>query len=73
MKTKTTNHNKMHKKRYLQRHGATCPFCDSEDIQPLLGPEHLDGKVIQAYECCRKACGKKWTNIYTLSDVKEIK
>lgn len=56
------------KKEYIEGKGRFCPFCKCETLEGD-AIEIDDGLALQLITC--NDCGKQWTDIYTLSDVKE--
>jgi len=60
---------KAQKRKYLEKCGNLCPYCNSEGLE-VLGLPRADGKhMTQDIQCF--GCGKIWTDIYTLSDIEE--
>lgn len=56
------------KKDYVDDLGIHCPYCDSDDIWG----DDWDfgtGEFWQTIKC--RECGKKWTDVYTLSAIEE--
>jgi hypothetical protein len=55
------------KKKYIERGGNRCPFCDSDDIEGTRGVQTDSGCAWQDIRCC--ACNAEWQDIYTLTDI----
>ena len=51
---------------YIKRNGANCLYCESHEL--TTGPCGQDDFGIAQEVSCGD-CGKKWTDIYTLTDV----
>ncbi len=50
-------------KKYLERRGLVCPFCDSWDIEG--GSMDFEaGEIVQRISC--HECNEQWTDIYKL-------
>lgn len=62
--------NALDKERYIQHGGVSCPFCGSEDIEGGF-VETSEGYAFQPITCKEEGCGKKWKDIYILSDLEE--
>lgn len=67
------------KAEYIRNNGMLCPFCGSEEIYTPSGgllavggdaPEEDDQKQLGKMTACDD-CGKKWEEIYTLTDLSE--
>ena len=59
---------KKQKKEYIDRHGNTCPYCQSYNIDTVVELFHTDeGTATQEVECYD--CGKLWEEKYTLTDI----
>jgi len=58
------------KEKYIETGGVRCLHCRSEYIETW-GNFYLSGgfEVSQRVVC--NSCGKKWTDVYTLTDVEE--
>lgn len=56
------------KKDYVADMGIYCPYCESDDIW---GDdwEYGTGQVWEVMRC--RTCGKKWTDVYTLTLIEE--
>lgn len=56
-------------KKYLDRRGVECPFCESSDIE---GQEiNIDGGGAWQEVSCN-TCGKSWNDLYELTGIEEI-
>jgi len=50
-------------RRYLEKYGLVCPFCDSQDIEG--GSLDFEaGEIAQKISCHN--CGEMWTDVYKL-------
>ena len=58
---------KKQKKDYF-KHPFNCPYCGSDDIRGDAAEMGMD--AYQIIKC--DACGKKWADCYTLTDIEEI-
>jgi len=56
------------KKQYMDCNGQHCPWCDSIDIN-MKDTYFDDAGAYGDCEC--ENCGKKWRDIYTLTDMVE--
>jgi hypothetical protein len=59
-----------YKKKYLEKSGSLCPFCESKDITS--GPVQTDGPVGWADVEC-EGCGASWQDVWSLIDITEAK
>lgn len=53
---------------YIKHKGAVCPFCQTLSTEELEAPLWKNGKVQRDMHCGE--CGRVWTEVYTLTDVK---
>ena len=60
----------VYKKKYLEKSGSLCPFCESKDITS--GPVQTDGPVGWADVEC-EGCGSSWQDVWSLIDITEAK
>lgn len=60
--------NDQQKQTYIEDGGVFCPFCGNGNIQVFDTNEHA-GKLYRYVTC--HACGKEWTETFTLTDVTE--
>lgn len=58
----------MNKEKYLKNPNE-CPFCGSNKIN---GTGSIEGDNFSEYDCECQDCKKKWTEFYSLVDIKEI-
>lgn len=68
MKTLTKEQSRELRRIFLDGHGLSCPFCDSDDLETLSTDWNYD--LYEAYVHCLD-CDEHWTEVYilTLSDV----
>jgi hypothetical protein len=58
------------REKYLKERGSTCPYCGSQDIDA--GKLEADGDYAWCITTCN-TCHKSWEDIFTLTDVNELK
>lgn len=61
------------KREYLERKGEGCLYCDAITSRNKQGDLPLPGDdvVVQLVTC--KKCGRQWRDVYTITDVEELK
>lgn len=52
---------------YLQTGGKKCPYCKSKKIEATVKVVRESPFINQNVSCLK--CGKKWLDVYTLTDV----
>ncbi|WP_419833709.1 hypothetical protein [Endozoicomonas atrinae] len=58
--------NDQQKKQYIQGGGVSCPYCGDGNLESLMGDYNESGVY---YHVTCEGCHKKWTEVYTLTDV----
>lgn len=57
-------------KKYLAKGAVYCPFCESDQIFVITELEGNGQDAWQDVKCAK--CGRKWTDIYKIVDIKEL-
>ena len=56
------------KQKYLDEHGSTCPYCDSNDLETVTLIQWSAPDYAQETEKCGN-CNRKWVITYKICDV----
>jgi hypothetical protein len=56
---------------YVKKSGRTCPWCKIGNVHNFSESDAIKDYIAQPVKCDNPACGKRWWDIYTLTDIHE--